>query len=413
MKVGLINTFDSFGGAARCTYRLHSGLLKKGVDSKMIVQIKESDNQFIYGPGSKIEKLKASLIPAIDKLPLSFYPKRDGRTFSTGWLNSLNLDEFQNSCDVFNLHWVGNGFQSIDSIHNIKIPLVLSLHDSWTFTGGCHVPYQCEKFTSDCGECIALNSFNKRDLSYQILKSKKKKWKKKEMVLVGDSNWVANNARKSAVFCEHRIEVINPGLDLNVYKPYDKIQARKILGLSETDKIILFGAISATSDYNKGFHLLVPALQKIVGSISNMQLVVFGASGSSLKELNINLSTKYIGKLYDDISLSLLYSSADVMVVPSLQEAFGQTASESFACGTPVVAFCTSGLLDIVDHKVNGFLASPYDPNELAEGIVWVLSDEERWKNLSQEARKKAVKNFGLEKFVDAYYKVYSSILKK
>ena len=80
----------------------------------------------------------------------------------------------------------------------------------------------------------------------------------------------------------------------------------------------------------------------------------------------------------DDLSLRLLYSAADVMVVPSIQEAFGQTASEAQACGTPVAAFKIGGLLDVVSHKETGYLADPYDPKSLAYGINWIIEDEER-----------------------------------
>jgi glycosyltransferase involved in cell wall biosynthesis len=412
MRIAVVNTFDVYGGAARTANRLHNGLIDKGFDCKMVVQIKQSDNKLIIGPETKFEKLKNIIFSYLSNFPLKFYPKKDSRTFSTGFLNSTNLNKYQNDFDILNLHWVANGFQGIISINKIKTPLVLSLHDSWAFTGGCHIPFTCEKFTQNCGDCECLNSKNNYDLSYHILNSKKKYWKKKKLVLIAASNWIAENARRSSVFKDHRIEVINPGLDLKIYKPQDKIISRNLFGLSESDNVILFGAISATSDFNKGFHLLIPALEKLEYILPNLKLLVFGSNNSGDLKINNNLPIKYVGRLHDDISLTLLYSAADVMVVPSIQEAFGQTASESFACGTPVVAFGTSGLLDIIDHKINGYLARPYDSTDLAEGIKWVIEDKDRLKNLSQEARNKAVKNFSLDIFVNKYLEVYRSILK-
>jgi glycosyltransferase involved in cell wall biosynthesis len=206
---------------------------------------------------------------------------------------------------------------------------------------------------------------------------------------------------------------VNPGLDLEVFKPVDKQLSRKILGFSDDDIIILFGAISATSDFNKGFHLLLPALQRLQSTLPNLKLVVFGSDDSGENLINIDIPIKYVGRLHDDISLTILYSSADVMVVPSIQEAFGQTASESFACGTPVVAFGASGLIDIIDHKVNGYLAKPYDSVDLAEGIKWVIEDKDRNFNLSIKARIKAMNNFGLDRFVNKYVDIYNSIINK
>lgn len=412
MKIGIVNTFDTYGGAARTATRLHNGLIEKGVESKMIVQVKQSDNNTVYGPESKFEKLKTVIISNISNLPVKLYANKDSRTFSTGLLHSTNLNKFESDFDILNLHWVANGFQSINSIKKIKKPLVLSLHDSWAFTGGCHVPYACNNFTNNCGNCSCLNSNNEKDLSYYILKCKKKAWEDKNMVLVAASKWIADNAARSSIFNNHRIEVINPGLDLNVYKPQGKNIARKLLGLSEEDNIILFGAISATSDFNKGFHLLMPALERIQSIIPNLKLLVFGSSNSSDLVKKNNIPIRYMGRVYDDITLSILYSAADVMVVPSIQEAFGQTASESFACGTPVVAFGATGLLDIVDHKINGFLAKPYDSLDLADGIIWVLENNDRLVSLSTEARKKAISNFSIEKCVDQYINLYKNVLK-
>lgn len=413
MRVGIVNTFDVYGGAARTASRLHKGLIAQSINSKMIVQIKESDNKLVVGPGSKYEKLRSSIVSNLSNIPLALYPNKDSRTFSTGIFRSLNLDKYNKEFDILNLHWIANGFQSVNSIEQIKLPLVLSLHDSWAFTGGCHVPYECVNFVDSCGNCGCLGSNNKKDLSYHILSRKKKAWSNNNMVLVAASKWIADNAKKSSLFNSHRVEVVNPGLDLEVFKPVDKQLSRKILGFSDDDIIILFGAISATSDFNKGFHLLLPALQRLQSTLPNLKLVVFGSDDSGENLINIDIPIKYVGRLHDDISLTILYSSADVMVVPSIQEAFGQTASESFACGTPVVAFGASGLIDIIDHKVNGYLAKPYDSVDLAEGIKWVIEDKDRNFNLSLKARMKAMNNFGLDRFVNKYVDIYNSIINK
>lgn len=415
MKIGIVSTHDQLGGAARAAFRLNQGLVDSGYKSTMYVQQKQSDNCNVIRPISKYNNLRASIVPRLDSLPLIHYPNRNRRNFSTGWLNSYNLQKISDEIDVFNFHWIGSGFQSISSIANIKKPIILTLHDSWAFTGGCHIPFECDKFLSKCGECIQLKSSVKSDLSYRIWKKKHDLWSNKNIVLVGDGTWVANNAKRSPIFKNHQIEVIHPGLDLNTYKPINKKFCREILGLSDNDKVILFGAYHATEDKNKGFHLLKPALEKLVATytdVTNLKFIVFGASAPKESNRISGIETKYTGILKDDISLSILYSAADVMVVPSIYESFGQTASESFACGTPVVAFRTSGLKDIIDHGINGFLAEPYDPLDLAKGISWVLSDPSRLSHLGFEARNKAINKFSMEKYVHDYLKIYESVLK-
>jgi len=215
MKIGIFNTFDSKGGAARAAYRLHQGLLKSGNQSTMFVQKKQFDDKSIVAPSSKSKILWSTIVPTIDSLPLKFYPKRKG-TFSTGWLSSLDINKYATDLDIVNLHWVAGGFQSINTIAHVKKPLILTLHDSWAFTGGCHVPFDCNKFIDNCGQCPQLGSNSKTDLSYKIWNRKRDAWLKKDIVLIGDGNWVANNASKSSLFNNSRIEVVHPGLDLGV-----------------------------------------------------------------------------------------------------------------------------------------------------------------------------------------------------
>ena len=148
----------------------------------------------------------------------------------------------------------------------------------------------------------------------------------------------------------------------------------------------------------------------IKGEILGLELIVFGSLAPRTPP-NLVFPLHYTGHLHDNISLRLLYSAADAMVVPSRIEAFGQTASEAQSCGTPVIAFNTSGLLDIVDHEQTGFLAKSYDVEDLARGIKWVLSDAERHKILSHNAREKAVNRFSYSVVAQQYLNVYEQAI--
>ncbi len=221
----------------------------------------------------------------------------------------------------------------------------------WAFTGGCHCSNNCDRFQQDCGNCPQLNRMGENDLSRSILRRKKEAWNGLDITIVTPSNWLAECAKESSLFKNWRIEIIYNGLDLNLFKPINKITACEIWNLPINKKLILFGAMSATSDYNKGFDLLYKGLKQLAVKWSGKaELVVFGA-GEPENTPDFGLPVHYLGRLHDDVSLALLYSAADVMVVPSRQEAFGQTASESLTCGTPVVSFGSTGLLDIVDNK--------------------------------------------------------------
>ena len=177
-------------------------------------------------------------------------------------------------------------------------------------------------------------------------------------------------------------------------------------------QIILFGANLATSDRRKGFHLLLPALQKLSQSQwqTRIELVVFGASQPS-ESPDFGFKTNYIGKLSDDISLSLLYAAADVFVAPSLQDNLPNTVMEALACGTPCVAFKIGGMPDMIEHEQNGCLAQPYEVKDLERGIKWVLEDKERWRKLCDRAREKVEQEFTVDLQAHRYLSLFEEIV--
>jgi glycosyltransferase involved in cell wall biosynthesis len=144
---------------------------------------------------------------------------------------------------------------------------------------------------------------------------------------------------------------------------------------------------------------------------SDLSLLVFGSSDPS-EPFEVGIPVKYVGRIHDDASLAILYSAADITVTPSTQEAFGMTASESMACGTPVVAFATTGPLDVIDHLENGYLAAPFDVNDLAAGIAWAL-DKSRFTRIADAARTKCQRDFDISNVATRYLTLYKSLQRK
>lgn len=414
MKVVVMNTTDIEGGAARCAHRLHHGLRQAGIDSTYFVQKKFSAASDVVTPNSWSHRLLADLRPGIDRIPMRLYPQRQRGPFSTGLMSPLDISLLiALDPDVVNLHYVGEGFLPIRSLAKLGKPIVWTLHDSWPFTGGCHLPGDCKAYEKACGNCRMLGSTAANDLSRWILHQKATQWRDLNITIATDSSWLADCARKSSLFSSRRIEPINPGLNLKTYTPIDRAIARSILSLPQQKKLILFGAMQSTSDPNKGFQFLLPAVQYLSKTAlgADTEVVVFGASRPASAP-DFGMPSHYLGRLHDDISLAVLYSAADVMVVPSIRESFGQTASEALACGTPVVAFAATGLLDIVTHQHNGYLAKPYDPIELALGIEWVLSRGVGESiALSDNARKTAIARFSIEAMTAGYVELFKDVL--
>ncbi|TMN78116.1 MULTISPECIES: glycosyltransferase family 4 protein [unclassified Pseudoalteromonas] len=412
VKVLHVSTLDTQGGAARATYRLHSALKANNVDSKLLVQNKSSDDPYVITETGITKKIINRLRPTLDSIPVKFYKNRGESLFSPAYLPFSNIAKKINGInpDIVHLHWVCHGMIKIEDLNKIKAPIVWTLHDNWAFTGGCHIMWECKKYQDACGCCPRLGSDSEKDLSRRVFNRKSRAFPKvKHLTVVGVSSWLAECAKRSPLFKNRNIVNLPNPLNTNKFKPFDKNKARELWNLPKDKKLILFGANSATADLNKGFKELCSALRKLKSD--DIELVIFGSSEPEQSQ-NLGFAANYLGHVFDDVSLLTIYSAADVMIVPSLQEAFGQTASESMACGTPVVAFGHTGLLDIIDHKENGYLATPIDSDDLAKGIDWVLNVEaDIYEKLCLSARNKVINEFDNEVVAKKYIKLYEKVI--
>jgi glycosyltransferase involved in cell wall biosynthesis len=415
MKIASLSTFDIQGGAARAAYRLHQGLNQIDVESWILCQSKFSQDPKVIGgkTSSGIEQVKTGLRLSLDQLPLKRYPHKSKQLFSPHWLASkAGKRVAQLNPDIINLHWIGAGYLKIETLAQFQSPLVWTLHDMWSFTGGCHYNQSCDRFTAACGACPQLVSNRELDLSRQIWRRKQKAWRDLNLTVVTPSRWLGNNAKASSLFSDRRVEVIPYGLDTDTYRPIDQATARKLLKLPQDKQLILFLSLNATSDERKGFHLLQPALQQLSqsGWQDKLELMVVGASIPE-NPPELGFKAHYLGTLTDDLTLALVYSAADVFVASSLQDNLPNTVLEAIACGTPCVAFDIGGMPDMIEHQQNGYLASPFVVEDLAQGVGWVLEDPTRLKTLGYYARTKATQEFALKIQARRYQNLYQEIL--
>ena len=184
------------------------------------------------------------------------------------------------------------------------------------------------------------------------------------------------------------------------------------MGLPLDKKLVLFGASGGGKDPRKGIDLLFSSIKKLQGQIQDVELVIFGESRP--KNLpDIEFPMHYLGHLYDELTLKILYSSADVMILPSRQDNLPLTGMEALSIGIPIVAFNTGGLPDLVLHKETGYLASPFDTDDLANGIYWILKDDQIREYLSNNSILFALNNFSNKKVAESYKLLYLNLLNK
>lgn len=193
------------------------------------------------------------------------------------------------------------------------------------------------------------------------------------------------------------------------WRPIDQGYARELLGLPVDRPLLLFGAMGGGRDPRKGFDLLVDALAYLKGQIQGLELVVFGQLEPKSKP-DLGFPIHYLGHLYDDVSLRLLYSAADVFVLPSRQDNLPLTCMESLSCGTPVVAFNASGAPSMIEHEKTGFLAEAFNSEDFARGIAYLIRHPDRC-SLRGTVRKYAEVNFDPTTIAEKYLEIYSNVL--
>ena len=414
MKIIYLNGADIEGGAARAATRLLKGVRAKGLDARLIVQRKSGNDPLVEGAVSLTERVLSRIRPTLEQLLCGLTPGKLRGPFCSALLPDVLPHRLAAMApDIIHLHWVAR-MMRLETLERFQAPIIWTLHDSWPFTGGCYLPGDCNRYRDSCGVCPMLDSHRERDLSRRIWERKRRAWDSLNLIVIAPSTWMAAAARSSSLFRDRRIEVIPNGIDVTLYKPCDKPAARKRFNLPQDKKLILFGAKDATSDRNKGFHLLQAALGELAAMEkgNRPELVLFGAEKPGVAT-EPGVKIHYLGWQGDDTSLAQLYSAADLFVLPSLQENLPYTVMEAMACGTPCVAFDQGGVSDLVDHHENGYLARPYDPVDVANGISWIFAHQEMKVLLDGNSRRKIVAKFSLSKITENHTKLYRELILK
>lgn len=413
MKVSSISYSDNAGGAAKAAYRLHQAILQKRGETESTMHVVEKttgDWSVIqpFGNGFKmLNRIKVKLADYVGQLQKSsnkiihsfaFFPSR------------FRLYINEQGADLVHLHWINSEMLSINDIAKIKKPIVWTLHDMWAICGAEHVAYDkrwSEGYSSKNRSLIDRGV----DLNKFCWLKKKKKWSK-PIQIVAPSRWLAQCVNESALMKGWPVAVIPNPINTQKWTSIDKRVAREILGLPIAKKIIGFGTSFAGDQPHKGRDLLLEALRifLINNSVQEYEFVIFG--DNEPREANdFGFKLNYCGYLNDDISLRVIYSALDVLVIPSRIDNFPNAGVEAHSCGLPVIAFDVCGLKDIVTHMETGYLAKPFDVNDLACGIEWFFSDPYVPKKLSQAARLKATTLWDNEIVASMYIEIYKKVI--
>jgi glycosyltransferase involved in cell wall biosynthesis len=408
MKIALFNYSDNDGGAARATQRIHSSLINFRINSTFYVEKKTIfKNSIKLNPrvAKKIfPNFKAKLISKLIRIfSFNFNTYKSIAFIDSKWPEFIN----NSSIDIVHLNWINAEMMSIEDIAKISKPIVWTFHDMWPFLGSDHLVNFTPTYKNICS--YKKNIIEKLINIDQWTYSRKKKWIK-PFQIVTPSKWLEKLVKKSDLMCDWPIETIPHPIDTNFWCPLKKKNAKKLLGIDNNKKIILYGADGGTKSANKGFDLLIKSLEKINNKSNNIILCIFG------NDDKVDQVTKFpiidFGVIRNDKKLKLIYNASDVCAVPSRQETFCQVALEAQSCGIPVVAFSIGGLKDIVQHKKTGYLASAFSTNEFSFYLDNCLNKPKKLLKMGLDSRQRVLSLFSMSSVGKRYIKLYKKILK-
>ncbi len=411
MRVVHFNTYGPFGGAGKAAHGIHSGLLAAGCDSWMIVAKKAGDHHRVIEAGNHHWD-ESSTIASRKGGPISDF-SADLSWLSRRYPYEVDLPVVP---DVIHMHWIA-GFLFAYDIHQLwlryRTPVVWTMHDMSPLTGGCHYSGGCDGFTRRCGRCPILRSNYEGDTSRRSWISKSRWLRDVPITLVGASHWSLQVAERSSQFRDAPRVRIPSGIDDAVFRPRRREGARKLLRLPVDAQVIFIGAANHR-DTRKGMRYIVEALGllgALLGPGPPPIVLTVGAGAGKYPEL-LPFQCFNLGQIADDRLMALAYQAADAFVCASLEDAGPMMIPESLLCGTPVVAFDSSGLgADLVRKGVNGYLAKSPNAHDLARGIHEVLSQAAAGTITPQSCRDSVLSQCGARAQTDGYLMLYDRLM--
>ncbi|MCD8194092.1 MAG: glycosyltransferase family 4 protein [Tannerellaceae bacterium] len=417
MKVLIINTNDIQGGAAIAANRLLTALNKYGADAEMLVLNKSTDSLHISTINNSATTKRLNYLRFIWERLIIFICNLFSRKnlFQVSLANTgtdISKHPLVQNADIIHLHWINQGFLSLKDIRELlqlNKKVCWTLHDLWPLTGICHYPGTCTLYQELCTDCPMQCKPFLFDLAKFTYKEKQKKYSG-AIHFIGCSQWITQMAQKSGINNRFLFTSIPNPIDTTVFYKTGKHQARNCLHLP-TDKFLILFIAAKVSDQRKGVSFLTEACHLLKKEnprlAANIEILLIGNAAEELYQA-FPFKVHSLGYIKESGQLVTAYNCADIFVIPSLEDNLPNTIMESMACGTPCLGFRTGGIPEMIDHKENGYIASPRDSRDLSEGIEWILThpDYERLSvNAIEKVRNTYSEKIIAEKYLETYRK--------
>ncbi len=403
MRVLYLNTKFQGGGAERVARQLYEGIGAEGVESYMLVgKEDESDPRYeiIYG-----NLLRRRWNWVYGKLTSN--ARLDDRYAVKKILSCIRAHQI----DLVHIHNIHGNYMGIRNVREIAaaVPVVWTLHDMWTFTGHCAYAGDCGHWeTQKCGHCQDLAMFPKLyfDCASRLHRQKRQYFTENGITFVTPSRWLYQLVKKSFLGQE-RLYMINNGVDTESFYPGDKEKLREKYGIHTKKHVLLF-LTNLLRNTMKGFSYLAEALRQLEHKERYLLLIV--GKLEEIRDICQLYEVKTFGYIKEIGTLRDVYAMADLFLLPSMLENYPCVSLEAMACGTPVAAFKTGGIVEQVDEDT-GWLVERGNAAALKDTIRLACQDGAALREKGERSRKKAEECFSQEKMLKEYRQLYEEAL--
>jgi len=333
------------GGAAGSSMNIHKELLAKGWDSFFITRKQEESRIDRFIPNVKYLSAEYS----VDFQHLEV-PRRQGFTMFSLDDYSISNQSLLNiviDADIINLTWFAKflSLKNVEFLSMTGIPVVITLRDMYSLTGGCHYFHGCERWKENCNPCpqytVAADGYPGK-----VLNAKLNSWNYNNIHFLGISDHSEVILNNSPVSKGRNISVINNFVDERAFYPMiDRLDLRKVMSLPDSKFII--GYLPSFNSFVKGHTELINSLKLLALDVNVDNIAIAILSNDDFVDELKDYEVVRLNQTSDLNFLRGFYNAVDLIVVPSLEETFSNTTSESLFCGTPVAGFRTGVLASI------------------------------------------------------------------
>lgn len=440
LRILQVNTVDQGGGAAGSAWNLFNAYHKRDHHSWLAVGYKRSSDPYVlHIPNDEGRNCWARLWLSVNRLGKSLYGKVPGAGYLSqaitligqpyryaiqlkGWEDfdfpgTWRLLELTSGVpDIVHCHNLHGGYFDLRALPWLshQVPVILNLRDAWLLSGHCAHSLDCERWKTGCGECPDLTIYPaiRRDATAYNWRRKRDIYARSRLYVTTPSHWLMDKVQQSMLaptIIEAR--VIPNGVDLRVFHPGGRSEARAALGVPQDVKVLLAVGNRIRSSRWRDYSTLERAVQRVANQLPDEHIILICLGEKGERGRTGNAEVWFIDYQREQRAVAQFYQAADVYIHATKADTFPNTVLEALACGTPVVATSVGGVPEQIEDGRNGFLVPPADPEAMAARIEQILCNYELRCHLESQAAESAGRCFDLERQANDFLMWYNEIL--